>query len=140
MLWAMSFFWKMLYDKVNRLSTNRTILYVKYQCHNSHCSKVVSKVKVSDRFTEWQNDRQEKNICPPFSISGGIKINWFIETGNVLCLTYGRASGSLFKTYLSNWLIRSSCRIVRLLCLFVNCSFVIKSIWQSDLDNIIPYR
>ena len=43
--------------------------HVKYQSSSTHCSKVISKVKVSerrtelqnDRITELQNDRQDKN-------------------------------------------------------------------------------
>ena len=29
---------------------------MKYQSSSTHCSKVISKVKVSERMTEWQND------------------------------------------------------------------------------------
>ena len=49
---------------------------VKYQSSSTHCSKVISKVKVSERRTEWQNDRmtdRTKTICPPIFDLGGIK-------------------------------------------------------------------
>ena len=46
---------------------------MKYQSSSIHCSKVISKVKVSerrtelqsDRMIELQNDRQDKNNMPP---------------------------------------------------------------------------
>ena len=38
---------------------------VKYQSSSFHCSKVICKVKVSDRFMEWKNDRQDKNNMSP---------------------------------------------------------------------------
>ena len=43
---------------VNRLCTDRKILYVhvKNQIFSTQCLKVSCKVKVSDRFTECQND------------------------------------------------------------------------------------
>ena len=56
-------------------------ILVKNQSSSTHCSKVISKVKVSDRFKEWQNDRkimewqndrQDKNNMPPiFDLDGG---------------------------------------------------------------------
>ena len=60
--------------------------HVKYQSSSSHCSKVISKVKVSERRTELQNYRmtelqnyrmtdRTKTICPPIFDLGGIKIN-----------------------------------------------------------------
>ena len=50
---------------------------MKYQTSNIHCSKVISKVKVSERRTEWQNDRQDKlkSNMPPDLWSRGIKIS-----------------------------------------------------------------
>ena len=38
---------------------------MKFLISSTHCSKVISKVKVSERRTEWQNDRRTKTICPP---------------------------------------------------------------------------
>ena len=54
---------------------------MKYQSSSTHCSKVISKVKVSerrtelhnDRMTELQNDRQDKNNMPPDLRSRGHK-------------------------------------------------------------------
>ena len=54
---------------------------MKYQSSSIHCSKVISKVKVSerrtelqnDRITELQNDRQDKNNMPPDLRSRGHK-------------------------------------------------------------------
>ena len=46
---------------------------VKYQTSSTHCSKVISKVIVSERRKEWQNYRmtdRTKTICPQSSISG----------------------------------------------------------------------
>ena len=54
---------------------------MKYQSSSSHCSKVISKVKVSERMTEWQNDRmtdRTKTICPPIFDLGGIK-RWCLQ-------------------------------------------------------------
>ena len=48
-------------------------IHMKYQSSNTHCSKVISKVKVSERRTEWQNDRQNKNNMPPDLRSRGHK-------------------------------------------------------------------
>ena len=45
---------------------------MKYQSSSSHCSKVHSKVKVSDRFTEWQTGQKQYTL-PIFDITG-IKI------------------------------------------------------------------
>ena len=44
------------------------ISHVKYQSSGTHCSKDISKVKVSERRTEWQNDGMTewtKTLCPP---------------------------------------------------------------------------
>ena len=49
--------------------------YKKHQSSNTHCSNVISEVKVSDRITEWQNDRQDKKYAPIFDI-GGMKNNF----------------------------------------------------------------
>ena len=54
---------------------------MKYQSSSTHCSKVISKVKVSERrtewhnyrVTEWQNNRQDKNNMPPDLRSRGHK-------------------------------------------------------------------
>ena len=49
---------------------------MKYQNSSTHCSKVISKVQVSERRTESQNDRmtdRTKTICPPIFNLGGIK-------------------------------------------------------------------
>ena len=56
---------------------------MKYQSSSTHCSKVISKVKVSERrtelqnyrMTELQNDRQDKNNMPPDLRSRGHKNN-----------------------------------------------------------------
>ena len=55
--------------------------HVKYQSYSTHCSKVISKVKVSERRTEWQNDSDrvtkwqtgQKQYAPRSSISGAWK-------------------------------------------------------------------
>ena len=49
--------------KVKRLCTNRKILHihVKYQSFRTHCLKVISNCKVSDRFTEKQNDKKRND-------------------------------------------------------------------------------
>ena len=59
---------------------------MKYQSSGTHCSKVISKVKVSERrtelqnyrMTELQNDRQDKNNMPPDLRSRGHK-NLFVD-------------------------------------------------------------
>ena len=67
--------------------------HVKYQSSSIHWSKVISKVKVSQRMTEWRNDRmtdRTKTICPPIFDLGGIKTHsWFIliYTAYKLCKT-----------------------------------------------------
>ena len=48
-------------------------IITKYQSSSTHCSKVISKVKVSERRKEWQNDRQDKNMMPPNLRSRGHK-------------------------------------------------------------------
>ena len=50
-------------------------IHVKYQSSSTHCSKVISKVKVSERRTERPNDRmtdRKKTICPPILDLRGI--------------------------------------------------------------------
>ena len=37
----------------------------KYQSFSTQCSKIISKVKVSDRITELWNDRRDKNNMLP---------------------------------------------------------------------------
>ena len=39
-------------------------IYEKYKSFSTHCSIVISKVKVSERSTELQNDKQDKNNMP----------------------------------------------------------------------------
>ena len=46
---------------------------MKYQRSSTHCSKVISKVKVSEMRTELQNNRQDKNNMPPDLRSRGHK-------------------------------------------------------------------
>ena len=51
--------------------------HVKYHSSSSHCSKFISKVKVSDRIAELRNYRRTdktKTICHPILDLGGIKI------------------------------------------------------------------
>ena len=64
--------------KVKSLRTYKKIssscdIHVKYQSSSTHCSKVISKVKVSEMRTELQNDRQDKNNMPPNLRSRGHK-------------------------------------------------------------------
>ena len=52
-------------------------IHVKYQSSTIYCSKVFSKVNVSDRVTELWNDRMTdriKTTCPPIFHTGDIKI------------------------------------------------------------------
>ena len=52
---------------------------MKNQSSSTHCSKVISKVKVSERRTEWHNYRmtdRTKTICPPIFYLGRIKISF----------------------------------------------------------------
>ena len=56
---------------------------MKYQSPSTYHSKVIAKVKVSDRMTEGQNDRQDKNNMPPDLRSRGHKNDWLI----VYCLS-----------------------------------------------------
>ena len=70
---------------------------MKYQSSGTHCSKVISKVKVSERRTELQNDRQDKNNMPPDLRSRGHKnIELKIETNErfflLLFLVYCRGN------------------------------------------------
>ena len=46
---------------------------MKYESFSTRCSKVISKVKVSERRRELQNDRQDKNNMPPDLRSRGHK-------------------------------------------------------------------
>ena len=48
---------------------------MKYQSPSTYHSKVIAKVKVTDRMTEGQNDRQDKNNMPPDLRSRGHKNN-----------------------------------------------------------------
>ena len=52
---------------------------MKYQSSSSPSSKVYSKVKVSDRFTEQQNDRQDKNSMTLTFDLGGITITFEVD-------------------------------------------------------------
>ena len=58
-----------------KVLSQRILNHVKYQGANTHCSKVISKVKVSERRADWQNNRGQKQYPPPpISDLGGIKI------------------------------------------------------------------
>ena len=48
----------------------------KYKVSISYGSKVIAKVKVDNRQTDRQTDKQDKNNMPPIIRSGGIKIVW----------------------------------------------------------------
>ena len=50
----MSFFLNWSNDKVKRLSTNKKDIHVKYQTSRTHCSKVISKVKVFKKWVKLQ--------------------------------------------------------------------------------------
>ena len=66
---------------------------MKYQSSSTHCSKDISKVKVSERRTEQQNDSQDKNNMAPLIFDlGGIKrveVNIF-ESGNSIITEISR--------------------------------------------------
>ena len=51
-------------------------MHAKYEVHvsTSNGSKVIAKVKVDNRQTNKQTDRQDKNNMPPIIRSGGMKI------------------------------------------------------------------
>ena len=61
---------KMLIYTVGLITRNT---HVKYQSPSTHGWKVISKVKVSDRIMELQNDRQDKNNMPLIFNFRGIK-------------------------------------------------------------------
>lgn len=46
----------------------------KNKSYSTNCSKIIKKVKVSDRITELRNFRQDKNNMTPIFDHGGIKI------------------------------------------------------------------
>ena len=48
-------------------------MHAKYEVSISYGSKVIAKVKVDNRQTNKQTDRQDKNNMPPIIRSGGIK-------------------------------------------------------------------
>ena len=48
-------------------------MHAKYEVSISYGSKVIAKVKVDNRQTDKQTDRQDKNNMPPIIRSGGIK-------------------------------------------------------------------
>ena len=50
-------------------------MHAKYEVSISYGSKVIAKVKVDNRKTVRQTNRQDKNNMPPISRSGGIKNN-----------------------------------------------------------------
>ena len=59
-------------------------MHAKYEASTSNGSKVIANVKVDNRQTDKQTDgqtnRQDKNKMPPIILSGGIKISlhiWF---------------------------------------------------------------
>ena len=41
-----------------------------------HCLQVLNKIKVLVIFNEWQNDRQDKTVCPTIFDLGGIKMDY----------------------------------------------------------------
>ena len=49
-------------------------MHAKYEASISYGSKVIANVKVGNRQTNKQTDRQEKNNMPSIIRSGGIKI------------------------------------------------------------------
>jgi hypothetical protein len=62
---------------------------VKYQIPSTYHSKVIGKVKVSDRMTEWRNDRmtdRTKTICPPIFDQGDIKTKLSIIVSSIVLL------------------------------------------------------
>ena len=50
-------------------------MHAKYEVSISYGSIVIAKVKVDNRQTDKQTDREDKNNMPPIIRSGGIKIN-----------------------------------------------------------------
>ena len=48
-------------------------MHAKYEVSIFYGSKVIAKVKVDNRQTDRQRDRQDKNNMPPIIGSGGIK-------------------------------------------------------------------
>ena len=65
---------KLWYPRKGLITRNT---HVKYQSSSTHCSKVISKVKVSETRTELQNERQDKNNMPPDLRSRGHKKLFF---------------------------------------------------------------
>ena len=53
-------------------------MHAKYEVSISYGSKVIAKVKVDNRQTHRQTDKQDKNNMPPIIWSGGIKIGFFV--------------------------------------------------------------
>ena len=49
-------------------------MHAKYEVSISYGSKVIAKVKIDNRQTNKQTNRQDKNNMPPIVRSGGIKI------------------------------------------------------------------
>ena len=50
-------------------------MHAKYEVSISNGSKVIANVKVDNRQTDRQTNRQDKNNMPPIIRSGGIKID-----------------------------------------------------------------
>ena len=48
------------------------MMFAQRHCFPAPLSELISKV-VSDRFTEWQNDKQDKNNMPWYPIRGNLK-------------------------------------------------------------------
>ena len=86
MFWLLYFFFKLVKNQGPKVMYQQTDLtcitrniHVKYQSFCTRCLKVISKVKVSERMTEWQNenDRQDKNYMPPdLRSQNGGKTEW----------------------------------------------------------------
>ena len=51
-------------------------MHTKYEVSTSNGSKVIANVKVDNRQTDRQTNRQDKNNMPPIIRSGGIKSSW----------------------------------------------------------------
>ena len=64
-------------------------MHSKYEVSISYGSKVIAKVKVDNRQTNKQPDRQEKNNISPINRSGGIKIKDSLHCVPIyLCVTH----------------------------------------------------
>ena len=54
-------------------------MHAKYEVSTSNGSKVIANVKVDNRQTDKQTNRQDKNNMPPIIRSGGIKKGVFVN-------------------------------------------------------------